>query len=238
MGIKRERVQKDLAKAESYGYLTSSRRKMPGGAEGAKVFTFNLEIVAQGKACPLQGSMNELVAPENGGMAYLQNWGQGVPPNVGAHNKTIEDTKEETLKALSIAQSNNEQDGDTDPSMHAKGMANGHDGFHRPTVSAKGQKPRPKQLTDRVSLYTLDLRRSVSGRLSSEWCQLDPGMQLFERLGRDGEKVFEKAIDAEVKARGRGVRYLAGAVERATAKTVTKAAILGGRYARRASGST
>ena len=67
-----------------------------------------------------------------------------------------------------------------------------------------------------------------------QWVGLDKA-NLIDSLGETAEqvKVIERATDAEIKNRGAGCRYIAGAVEKATRGRVTMKAIMGGQYGRR-----
>ena len=84
----------------------------------------------------------------------------------------------------------------------------------------------------RIDAHNRGSRCDAGERLYQGWAPLDPRLELYDSIGAGKGKVWERAIDLEAKTPSRGVRYVAGAVERAARGRVTAAVILSGAYAR------
>ena len=85
---------------------------------------------------------------------------------------------------------------------------------------------------DRVNAHNLDRQRDVAGRMSREWSEFDPGLQLFDHIGDGKQRVWERARDFEVQRHGSGLWYIAHAIERASGGRYTAEAIMAGALAR------
>lgn len=211
LGVKRQAVQQALGATQRFGYLASERRHRNNGAEGAKVFTFNLGL-AGALACPVRT--------------------EGVQAPELAHKKPSEETMIEETSAGSSRSTLGER--------RRSGVIEGHAGKGGPQqqpllLPIKGGRTRRsgQPLQGRIEEFNLQSQREASGRLWGEWAQLDPDLALIDRIGAGRDQVAAKALELEVATRGRGCRYIAGAVERASGGAIRAEAILAGRHALR-----
>lgn len=229
LGVKRQPVQRAVKALTSYGYLTSKERWRKTGARGANVYTFNLALEGA-VACPVVWSQG-LHLPESAGRRTHQEV-QGVHPLGSAHNKPIQQTCiEETSASPSSADHREQRSLGTGADLQAIRCQQRP---NLPIVGSGRQSPQSAPLMRRIADHNRDAECIASGRLWSAWTKLDPELLLYDRLGAGAAKVAEKAQDIEASKPGQGVRYLAGAIERATGGAVTARAILRGEWSRRA----
>lgn len=228
LGVKRQAAQQALGATQRFGYLASERRHRNNGAEGAKVFTFNLGL-AGALACPVR--TEGVQAPELAGGCKPQSL-QGVQALGLAHKKPSEETMIEETSAGSSRSTLGER--------RRSGVIEGHAGKGGPQqqpllLPIKGGRTRRsgQPLQGRIEEFNLQSQREASGRLWGEWAQLDPDLALIDRIGAGRDQVAAKALELEVATRGRGCRYIAGAVERASGGAIRAEAILAGRHALR-----
>lgn len=220
LDVTRQAVQKALRVVAHCGYLDSKRRWRATGAEGAKVWMFNLGLKGAA-ACPVVWPEG-VQQPEFAGRCNNKKW-QGMQPLEVAHKKPLQETNSE----------------DTNACPPGRLLGNGSRNCKTAGMQGRRQAEQTHLYTPikgqpSVEVRILDHNRvqraQASGRLWAQWCDLDPGLELLDRIGRGIEDVLERALSQEIRKRGRGCAYVAGAVERATRGEITARTILSGAY--------
>lgn len=245
LGVTRQMVQKCARAIEAAGYFTSRQRHRANGAEGSKVFKFNLEL-AGAKASPLPrvavvnvgddsaegGQLPEVARPGN-----PQRLPPRQPPEV-AHKKPVEETTIEETNASSLREPPPQRAGNRDRQRPSGNGVRQQGGTWRqpsllmPIAGGGGESPLSASVQDRVNAHNLDRQRDVAGRMSREWSELDPGLQLLDCIGDGKQRLWERARDFEVQRHGSGLWYIAHAIERASGGRYTADAIMAGAHAR------
>lgn len=238
LGITRQALRTALASPQQAGYFHVDRRRRPSGQTAASLFKLNLELVAWGRACPVtedhyqQAQRNakwqslparSLPWKPSGCAAMetprLRDHGT---PQVAHKKPSVETRVQETLGAPG---------GQGQRGGNCLGLARRPSGRDQINLAM----PIPgRGVSARVNEYNKDTAYRASRSLWSEWARLDPRLELYDRLGQEHKNVAERAQDIEGQDRGRGCKYMAGAVERATNGEIKARDILAGRYARTA----
>lgn len=233
LGCKRQVVQRAVKALAAYGYITITPRYRRSGAQGANVYAFNLDL-AGADACPVVWPSQRVHLPEGAGGCTSQRV-QGVHLPEGAHKKPVEETSSEETNASPSGGSRGQR------RSRGKGASclQGGPGRRQPSLllpidGSAAQAPTGAATQQRVAQHNRKTERVASGRLWGAWCDLDPDLSLYGRLGPGADKVCEKAQEIEGKRPGAGVKYLAGAIEKASGDGVTARAILERCYSRRA----
>lgn len=223
LGIRRQSVHRPLKAVEALGYFTSQERRRKNGLNGAKVYEFNLDL-AGAVACPVRWpSQRQLLAADT--RISSQRLTQRQPPKAD-DKKPVKKSNEETSSP---------RDGTTPGHYRSRSnpqncLQDEPNSRQQPaslqTSKKSGLVHAGANLRQRVHNFNQQQTRVASGRLWTAWARIDPDFALYDSLGDCAEEVAARAQDIETKRPGYGVRYIAGAVAKASRDQLTEAEIL------------
>jgi len=249
LGVTRQALQNSMRAVERCGYVSSERRYRATGAEGAKIYRLNLELEGA-MACPVLWSdpasddvMSPLNANQNRGVqpsgvagACNRQELQGGQSLKIAHTKPFEETNTEETNACSAralrATASVRAHGKVQQ-RPASQLSDRQQSLLLPIDRGTGNSSSVDHLTVRIGAFNHERRCEVAGRMMREWFRLD-GDALIYLLSDGFDCIQERAITAELGRRGAGVRYIAGAIEKATSGRITASDIMAGRHKRKA----
>ncbi len=228
LGITRQVVQRAIWELRDLGYLADQRRWKQHGGETTKIFTFNLDLV---RAEPPPGHVNSYPGPPAGDVVGLHpDRGaegrtaisvQGAHPLEGAQRNHNQDTNlEETTTRDIPDETTPSANPNTSVSSKMQAITQMTEATLPPGNATIEEPPKRNQETLKAALrraneWDTRKRQEAGNRMAQDLIQSGRFIEVTDAIPLgEGHPVYERALAAERRRPGNGVKYLIAAVTR------------------------